>query len=146
MHDTYDYCRMHSIVQVNGGFVTSRCFGSPPERMQKDRERDISVTTAEDTRRSRTGGGNGAASNQILTCDEVAEYLRVHVGSVRRWSRSGKLTAFKVGGRGDWRYREQDVLAFLYDATTDGKGQEGVMSYATSSRFNVQPALPRAGC
>jgi excisionase family DNA binding protein len=59
---------------------------------------------------------------EIMTCDEVAEYLRVHVSSVRRWSRSGKLTAYKVGGRGDWRYREQDVLAFLYD--TDGKGEE----------------------
>jgi excisionase family DNA binding protein len=62
-----------------------------------------------------------------MTCDEVADYLRVHVSSVRRWSRTGKLTAYKVGGRGDWRYREQDVLAFLYDATKEGEGQEGVM-------------------
>ena len=62
-----------------------------------------------------------------MTCDEVAEYLRVHVSSVRRWSRRGELTAYKVGGRGDWRYREQDVLAFLYDATVEGKGQEEVM-------------------
>jgi len=106
--------------------VTSGGFGSPPETAQKDKERDI-VIMAEERNRKRTGGGNGVASNEILTCDEVAEYLRVHVGSVRRWSRSGKLLAYKVGGRGDWRYREQDVLAFLYDATTDGKGQEGVM-------------------
>jgi excisionase family DNA binding protein len=49
----------------------------------------------------------------LMTCDEVAEFLRVHVGSVRRWSRSGKLKAYKVGGRGDWRYRQQDVEAFL---------------------------------
>jgi excisionase family DNA binding protein len=66
----------------------------------------------------------------IMTCDEVAEYLRVHVSSVRRWSRSGKLTAFKVGERGDWRYRKQDVLAFLYDAkeaNPKGQGQREVM-------------------
>ena len=49
----------------------------------------------------------------LMTCDEVAEFLRVHVSSVRRWSRSGKLKAYKVGGRGDWRYRQQDVEAFL---------------------------------
>jgi excisionase family DNA binding protein len=59
---------------------------------------------------------DGSDDKAMMTCDEVAEYLRVHASSVRRWSRSGKLTAFKVGGRGDWRNRKQDVLAFLYDA------------------------------
>jgi excisionase family DNA binding protein len=63
----------------------------------------------------------------IMTCDEVAEYLRVHVSSVRRWSRSGKLAAFKVGERGDWRYRQQDVIAFLYDGNARGQRQRGVM-------------------
>ncbi|HUV53534.1 MAG TPA: helix-turn-helix domain-containing protein [Dehalococcoidia bacterium] len=64
---------------------------------------------------------------EIMTCDEVAEYLRVHVSSVRRWSRSGKLTAFKVGERGDWRYRQQDVMAFLYDGNARGQGQRELM-------------------
>lgn len=50
----------------------------------------------------------------IMTCAEVADFLRVHLSSVRRWSRSGKLRAYKVGSRGDWRYREQDVRDFLY--------------------------------
>jgi excisionase family DNA binding protein len=63
----------------------------------------------------------------IMTCDEVAEFLRVHVISVRRWSRSGKLRAYRVGGRGDWRYRQQDVLAFLYDTNTKGQGQREVI-------------------
>jgi len=63
----------------------------------------------------------------IMTCDEVAEYLRVHVSSVRRWSRSRKLTAFKVGERGDWRYRQQDVMAFLYDGNARSQGQREVM-------------------
>jgi excisionase family DNA binding protein len=63
----------------------------------------------------------------IMTCDEVAEYLRVHVGSVRRWSRSGKLTAFKVGERGDWRYRQQDVMAFLYDGNLRSQEKREVM-------------------
>ena len=68
--------------------------------------------------------GNGSGDKAIMTCDEVAEFLRVHVSSVRRWSRCGKLRAYKVGGRGDWRYRKQDVLAFLYDTHyTDLQGQ-----------------------
>ena len=74
--------------------------------------------------------GNRSSSSinmVIMTCDEVAAYLRVHVSSVRRWSRSGKITAYKVGGRGDWRYREQDVLSFLYDTNQEGEGQGEVM-------------------
>ena len=77
-------------------------------------------------RRNRSGG-NKLSGKEIMTCDEVAEYLRVHVSSVRRWSRSGKLTAYKVGGRGDWRYREKDVLAFLYDTGEEGKSQREVV-------------------
>jgi len=68
--------------------------------------------------------GKKSGDKAIMTCDEVAEFLRVHISSVRRWSRGGKLRAYKVGGRGDWRYRKQDVLAFLYDTSyTDSKGQ-----------------------
>ena len=74
---------------------------------------------------------NRGMTKEIMTCDEVAEFLRVHVSSVRRWSRSGKLMAFKVGGRGDWRYREQDVLAFLYDANREGIGHGEVMVMCT---------------
>lgn len=76
------------------------------------------------------GGSSRDSGKEIMTCDEVAAYLRVHVSSVRRWSRSGKLTAYKVGDRGDWRYREQDVLAFLYDTAREGEGQREVMVMA----------------
>jgi len=98
----------------------------PAGASAEDNGRDISTMTG-DRSHKRGHRGHSVASSEILTCEEVAEFLRVHVVSVRRWSRSGKLMAYKVGGRGDWRYREQDVLAFLYEATTDGKGQEEVM-------------------
>ena len=78
---------------------------------------------------SKTAIANRSKSDneEIMTCDEVAEFLRVHVSSVRRWSRCGKLRAYKLGGRGDWRYRQQDVLAFLYDTNTKGQGQREVI-------------------
>lgn len=72
----------------------------------------------------------GHSFEVLMTCDEVADFLRVHVSSVRRWSRSGKLKAYKVGGRGDWRYRQQDVLAFLcsYSAATTNSDTEAEMT------------------
>ena len=65
----------------------------------------------------------GSSKDAIMTCTKVASFLRVHLSSVRRWSRAGELKAYKVGSRGDWRYREQDVMAFLYDR--QGHGANG---------------------
>ena len=49
----------------------------------------------------------------IMTTNEVAELLKIHVGSVRKWSRSGMLKGYRLGDRGDWRYLSGDVIAFL---------------------------------
>jgi excisionase family DNA binding protein len=49
----------------------------------------------------------------ILTTSEVADFLKIHVGSVRKWSRTGILKGYRLGDRGDWRYLSGDVLAFL---------------------------------
>ena len=54
-----------------------------------------------------------AEMDRLMTAQEIANLLRVHVTSVLRWTRTGKLYAFKVGGRGDWRYRLVDVTQFL---------------------------------
>jgi excisionase family DNA binding protein len=39
----------------------------------------------------------GSTSDPLLTAAEVAELLRVDVYSVRRWTRRGELTAYRVG-------------------------------------------------
>ena len=50
----------------------------------------------------------------LLTSNDVADFLRVHLSSVRRWTRKGKLKGYRLGRRGDWRYMRQDVIDFLY--------------------------------
>ncbi len=53
---------------------------------------------------------------QVLTTQEVADFLKVNLNSVRRWSREGKLKGYRLGGgQGDWRYLKSDVLAFFYN-------------------------------
>ena len=63
-----------------------------------------------------------AADNEVLTSTEVAELLKVHLSSVRRWSRTGKLKGYRLGGEGDWRFLRQDVLNFLYSYSSLGRG------------------------
>jgi excisionase family DNA binding protein len=53
------------------------------------------------------------SGKDIMTADDVALLLKVSVSAVRRWTRSGKLKGYKLGGRGDWRYIKTSVLMFL---------------------------------
>jgi excisionase family DNA binding protein len=53
----------------------------------------------------------------MLTVRQVADYLQVSICSVRRWSDNGTLKFYRVGSRGDRRYRREDVLRFLDDSS-----------------------------
>lgn len=49
---------------------------------------------------------------KLLKLKEVAEMLRVNPETLRRWDRSGRLKAVRIGSRrgvGDRRYRPDDV-------------------------------------
>ena len=50
----------------------------------------------------------------IMTSREVAAFLRVSVSAVRRWTREGSLKGQRLGGKGDWRFLQRDVLTFFY--------------------------------
>jgi excisionase family DNA binding protein len=62
--------------------------------------------------------------DEVLTSAEVAELLKVHLSSIRRWSRSGKLKGYRLGGDGDWRFLREDVLSFLYSYGNKAEGGE----------------------
>ena len=67
-------------------------------------------------------------NEQVLTTGEVANFLRVNLSSVRRWSRTGKLKGYRLGGQGDWRYLKSDVLAFFYNYSNGKLLHEGGVS------------------
>jgi len=49
----------------------------------------------------------------LLTLREVAELVKVSESTVRRWVRDGSLVAYKVGKRGQFRVKEEDLEVFL---------------------------------
>jgi excisionase family DNA binding protein len=55
------------------------------------------------------------AMNPMLTTNEVARLLNVHINTVRRWNNSGILRAYRIGTRGDRRFERIDVLNFLLE-------------------------------
>ncbi len=48
-------------------------------------------------------------SGGMLTAKEVAELLNVHINTVRRWSKQGVLKSYRIGPRGDRRFKREDV-------------------------------------
>jgi excisionase family DNA binding protein len=51
----------------------------------------------------------------MLTTNEVARLLNVHINTVRRWSNSGILRAYRIGTRGDRRFERIDVQSLLLE-------------------------------
>jgi len=56
----------------------------------------------------------------LLTAAEAAELLNVHVNTVRRWSNKGILETYRIGSRGDRRFRRRDIDNFLLKKSSAG--------------------------
>jgi excisionase family DNA binding protein len=50
-------------------------------------------------------------SDEILTIQEVATYLKLNEKTAYRLSSEGKLPGFKVGG--SWRFKRDDILKWI---------------------------------
>jgi excisionase family DNA binding protein len=49
----------------------------------------------------------------MMTTREVARFLKVHINTVRRWANSGILKTYRVGPRGDRRFKKEDINTFV---------------------------------
>ena len=69
-----------------------------------------------------------ALSRELLTITEVARMLHAHPNSVRRWANQGLLRCYRVGVRGDRRFKSHEVDQFLeasYDTNRNGYERNG---------------------
>ena len=53
----------------------------------------------------------------MVTVSQVADFLHVSVSTVRRWSDTGMLKSYRIGPRGDRRYRLIEVISFVEEYT-----------------------------
>jgi len=63
--------------------------------------------------------------NGMLTISEVAHLLNVHINTVRRWSNQGTLKVYRIGSRGDRRFRQEDIASFLSGGSKGTKVRMG---------------------
>jgi excisionase family DNA binding protein len=65
-----------------------------------------------------TRGGSAEPPERLLTPEQVAEYLQVHVHTVRGWIRAGRLPARRIAGLRALRVRYADVISLLKPVDT----------------------------
>jgi excisionase family DNA binding protein len=66
--------------------------------------------------------GNHNSIDPMLTTSDVARLLNVHINTVRRWSNQGIIRTYRIGSRGDRRFRQEDVSTFLAEQHNNGGG------------------------
>jgi len=49
----------------------------------------------------------------MLRTKDVARLLGIHINTVRRWGDVGILKSYRIGSRGDRRFRREDIEDFL---------------------------------
>ena len=52
----------------------------------------------------------------LLTIKQVSKILNVHITTLRRWDKKGKLKAIRVGTRsgvGERRYHREDIIKLI---------------------------------
>jgi excisionase family DNA binding protein len=57
---------------------------------------------------------NNLADN-MLTVREVSQILHVHSNTLRRWSDQGIIKAYRIGPRGDRRFKQEDINLLLME-------------------------------
>jgi len=57
---------------------------------------------------------NNPADN-MLTVREVSQILHVHSNTLRRWSDLGIIKAYRIGPRGDRRFKHEDINLLLME-------------------------------
>jgi excisionase family DNA binding protein len=67
--------------------------------------------------------------NSMLTISEVAHLLNVHINTIRRWSNQGILKSYRIGSRGDRRFRQEDIDSFLVEGNKDIRAKEDKTSF-----------------
>ena len=66
------------------------------------------------TERSRKGKPEKPMST-MLTTGEVARIFNLHASTIRRWSEQGIIKSYRIGPRGERRFRREDVAVLYLD-------------------------------
>jgi excisionase family DNA binding protein len=51
--------------------------------------------------------------SKYLKSKDAARYLAIHINTLHRWTKEGRIKAYRLGTRGDYRYDIMDLETFV---------------------------------
>jgi excisionase family DNA binding protein len=67
--------------------------------------------------------------SNMLRTGEACRILCIHANTLRRWSEQGIVKVYRVGPRGDRRFRRDDIAALLIEKTEDSRADKIELSH-----------------
>ena len=61
-------------------------------------------------------------NKDIMEAKDVAEYLHVHLFTVHKYAREGKIPAFKIGA--DWRFHRKSIERWIREKENGNQTKE----------------------
>jgi excisionase family DNA binding protein len=89
-----------AFIRINQG-LPGRVFG------------ELAVTPEQIKQFARNGSMQPASMEKLFSPEEAAEYLNVHVQTVRTWIKSGRLKAHRLAGQRSLRITASDLMSVL---------------------------------
>jgi excisionase family DNA binding protein len=83
---------------------------------------------------------NNRQISTMLTVREVSRLLHVHSNTLRRWSDQGIIKAYRIGPRGDRRFRPEDIAVLLLE---ESKGFPTIATEQTAPPNGLQDNIER---
>ena len=76
--------------------------------------------------------GLGDDLPELMTIEEVAQFLRVSKITLKRWGKRGKLPAIRINQRGDRRYKKEAVLWLVGEMYKKTDAQQKSLPHSVS--------------
>jgi excisionase family DNA binding protein len=70
----------------------------------------------------------GNALPPVLTMREATRLLNVHGNTLRRWSDQGVIKAYRLGPRGERRFKREDIYALFVEHASYPRASAGEMA------------------
>jgi len=80
--------------------------------------------------------------DSMLTVKEVARLLHVHPNTLRRWSKNGRIRAYRIAPRGDRRFKREEIVRFLAELNASADNWAGVEEQTAVTVDNITITLP----
>ena len=87
---------------------------------------------------------NGDGTSELLTVGQVAAWINIHPNTVRRWAELGVLNFYRIGSRGDRRFRRSEIEDVLSGASNGGRSPNKLRHIQGKADGSSTPVLEPA--